>query len=250
MKRFCLLLLGVMLLLCSACSKQWSDEKGYIYRDDVQLKDFAFLFNKWDHEPGKTDKEIAGELFTALRRDLKPDDIFAVLGIPDSITENFGRISYGYLIGDEYDSIAIIYDQDEDEIFDINFGVESIKSEEEIEDLLMIWSSGDRMTDPENYKMHKRFDIEENELSFINEDTTSSKIQQVLGAPHSYIEARDVNPESVEGNAFVYALTNGNAFKVIYFREGYILHAWVEDNDGNETKTYLDRDVTSFYEEE
>jgi hypothetical protein len=249
MKQFCLLLLGFVLLLCMGCTKQWSEETGYIFRDDIEPGDFAFLFNEWEFAPDKTDKENALELYNALKHDLRPDDIFAVLGFPETIIENSGRINYGYLIGDEYDSITIIYNKDENEIFDVKFGIESIETDEEVENLTMLLSKGGTI-EPEKYKMRKRFDIKEDDLSFISEDTTSRKIQQVLGAPHSYIEARDVNLESVSGNAFVYGLTNGDAFKVIYFRQGYILRAWVEDNDGNETKLYIDRDVTSFYEQE
>jgi hypothetical protein len=251
MKRFIVLLLGFVLLVCSGCTKQWSEETGYIYRDDIEPGDFAFLFDEWVYEPGNTDNEIGLELYNALRRDtIKPDDIFAMLGLPAHTIENYGMISYTYLIGDEFDSIAIKYMPDTDEIFDIEFGLESIKNKEDEENLLRLLSMGDRTIDREKYKMHKRFDISEDELSFIDESATSREIQQELGAPHSYIELRETYIESAPGNAFVYELENGNVLKAIYFRQGAILRAWVEDNDGNEIKLLIDKDVASFYEEE
>lgn len=249
MKRFCFLLLGVALLLCVGCSRQLNDEGGYIYRNDIELGDFAFLFNEWEHEPGKTDKEIGLEIYNAFRRDaIKPEDIFDALGLPGSTTEDYGVISYTYLAGDGHSVITIKYIPEED-MADIDLSIDTMESEEDEENLLMIWSSGGRKIDPGKYKMQKIFDISIDKLEFIGETTTSEEVQQLIGAPHYYIKHGETSIESAPGNAFVYELIDGNIFKIIYFRQGYILRAWVEDKGGKEIKLIIDRGISSFYEE-
>lgn len=250
MKRLCLLFLCVVLILCVGCTKQWSEEKGYIYRHDIELGEFAFLFDEWAYEPGKTDKEIGLDIYNAFRRDaIKPEDVFDALGLPGATTEDYGVISYSYTIGNEYDYMEIKYIPDKDEI-DLDMDICSIEDKQGEENLLLLWSAGDRTIDRGKYKIPKRFDISEDELSFIGKSTTSKEVQQSFGAPHYYIELRETNVEGVRGNAFVYELENGNVLKIIYFRQGYIIRAWMEDSNENEIKIYVDRDVSSFYEDE
>ena len=247
MKRVCLLLMVFAFMLCVGCTKE---ETGYIYRHDIELVDLAFLFNEWEYDPDKTDKEIESDYYNAIRFEtIKPEDIFNVLGLPWGTTEDYGVITYTYTIGDEYDSVMIKYIQSKDQI-DFSFSIISIENEEDEENLLRLLAAGNRTIDSEECKMNIRLDICEDELSFIDENITSEELQRALGAPHYYIELRDTNIESMPGNAFVYELTSGNVLKIVYYRQGYIVKAWVEDKDGKQIEMYIDRDTNSFYDEE
>lgn len=240
MKRIYLLLLIVMLLFCVGCTKTDCADKGHIYRSDIEIDDFAFLFDDFEYEPGKT---TGIDLYKGFRSNtIKPKDIFNALGLPASTTDNFGVKEYTYLVGEQYDAVTVKYKPDEDIIdFDPSLNI----SEEYGVELL---AKGDRTIDPNKYKMKKRFNISEEELSFIDESTSSDELQKVLGAPHYYIEAYDVNIEDVYANVFVYELENDNLFKVVYFRTAYIIRAWVEDSDGKQIKLLIDRDTSSYYE--
>lgn len=247
MKRVCLLLICVVLVFCIGCTKQWSEEKGHIYRYDIESGDIAFLLNEWEYDSSMTSKEVGMELLNAIKSDMTPEDIFDALGLPMRTFQNYGLVNYGYALGDEHDLITIKYDPEKG-VVDIHPEFYSIEDFADGKDILMHWSSGAEITDTEKYKMFKRFDINEKELSFINENTTSMDIQKKFGAPHHYIELRETYIESAPGNAFVYELENGSVFKVIYFRQGYILRAWVEDNGGKEEKVIIDRDIKDYYE--
>ena len=263
MKRLCLLLLVVALLICVGCVEpspevlpseepspeiQWSDEKGYIYRHDIEPGDFAFLFDEWDYEPGMSEDEYLKDFYYSFRRDtIKPEDIFDALGLPFSISDPFGVIDYTYIFGEGFDAFTIYYYPNKDEI-DYHPSIDSVEGETDKDNLFMSWSLGAHITDTEKYKMYKRFDIREEELSFIDENTTSIGVQRAFGAPHYYIEGYKPEKET-NANAFVYDLKNGNVFKIIYYRDGYILWAWVEDKDGKEIKLLAKGDNRAFHED-
>lgn len=253
LKRGCGVFFVAVILCCIGCTVQEGDvekpiEEGYIYRNEITLGDFAFLFEEWNYESGKTDQQIGVELYDALKSDIiKPDDIFKELGLPQSTIDENGIMNYDYLIGDELDCITIKYIQSKDEI-DLDFKLESIKSASEQENLIMLWVSGGRETDAQQYKMDKRFDISESELSYIDSNVTSKEIQQRLGAPHFTIGLRDAYIESAPGDIMVYSLASGNYLNLIYFRQGYILRCWIEDKEGEQLKLFIDRDISSFYE--
>ena len=193
--------------------------------------------------PGET---TGIDIFEGFKYDTKPEEIFDALGLPFSTTGSFGVKEYRYLIGEEYDTITIKYGSAEG-IIDFDPSLYIDYSEEIIYEL---WAAGERNIDRDLYKMNKRFNIDESELSFIDEEANSDKLQQVLGAPHYYIETYDVNIEGVHGNVFVYELVNKSIFKVVYFRLGFILRAWLEDEHGNEIKHFIDRDTSSFFGDE
>ena len=241
------MLLSILLLFCIGCSKQWSDEKGHIYRHDIELSDFAFLFNEWDYELDMTDDEIALAQINSLRSDIKPDDIFDVLGLPIWTTEDFGTINYLYTIGAYYDRITIKFIPDKG-VVDLDLGIYSIDNAE-VKDIVKIWALGySSSVNQGTYNTNRRYDIKNSELLFINKKTTSKDIQNELGAPHYYIEIREANIVDAEANIFVYELKNSDVFKVIYFRQGYILRAWIEDKEGNELDLLIDRSMESYYE--
>lgn len=247
-KRISILLLVVTFLFCMGCAKtdpakKWSTEKGHIYRNDLELDDFAFLFDDCGYEPGVTS---GLDIYEGFRDKIfKPNDIFNALGLPGSTTGNFGVKEYRYVVGKQCDAITIEYSPFND-CLDFYPTFSDISEEYFIEQL----ATGKKTIDPNQYKMNKRFDITDDELSFIGENTTSDEIQQALGAPHSFIETYDVKIEDLYGNVFIYGLKNGKVFKVSYFRQGNILRAWIEDSDGNEIKLFIDREASSFYEKE
>lgn len=238
MKRICMLLLLFILLLCVGCV-----QKGHIVRNNIEIDDFAFLFDDCGYERGQTS---ILDVYEGFRREtIKSKDILDALGLPNKTTIYKDMEEYTYLVGDQYDIVIIKYSKYQDQMIDFDplFDV----SEEYGTELL---ATGKKTIDRNKYEKNKRFDITEEELSFISENTDSNGLQQVLGAPHSFIEAYDVNIKGLYTNVFEYGLKNKKAFKVAYFRHGYILRAWVEDCEGNEIKLFIDRGRTSFYKEE
>ena len=49
MKRACILFLVAVLLSCAGCANYCSEEEGYIYRSDIEISDFAFLFDQLEY---------------------------------------------------------------------------------------------------------------------------------------------------------------------------------------------------------
>jgi hypothetical protein len=88
--------------------------------------------------------------------------------------------------------------------------------------------------------MNIRNDISENELAFININTTSAELQNKLGAPKSI--GHYVVDEEITCNAYQYEMTDGYVFNVCYYGYGKIDRAWIENAEGEETKVLVEAD--------
>ena len=240
-KKIAILGLIIITLWGTGCKNDVSEE-GYIYRNNIELSDLAFLFDRIEYIPGET---TINNVYKAFKYDTKPEDVFDALGLPVSTTDRYGVKEYRYLIGDQYDSVAISFDLRDDTIIDFDPIIHTEYSEDSV---VEAWTTGCEKVDVQKYKMKKRFDISEDELGLITENIDSNELQRIFGAPHYYIETYDVNIEGIYSNVFVFKLENTDVLKVVFSRKGHILHAWVEDADGNQIDTLINSETSNFYD--
>ncbi len=202
----CMLCVLIAVSIFTGCK----DRNGYIVRYDITMEEINYFYKGTD----------------PVNEHLTMGNIKNALGLPHGMSINwrgyteyeyntaFGMLYFVDLPGKNYYGIYA----------DLFPEVEEPKSFD-VEDVTI---------DPNRYKMERRFDIDEDELNFINIETTPSELQQILGAPHSMMYGL---PENIVIGIYIYGLEDKNVFKVVYSGFGHIYKAWVEDKKGNELYT-------------
>ena len=200
---FLCILVAVLLILLSACS----ETTGYIVRYDIKIDEMEYFYK--GTEP--------------INEHLTMENIKKALGLPHGMFIDWRGITE-YEYNTDFGVLYFVDYQEKDYYgiyADLSPGVEEPKS----------FGDRDITIDSGKYKMEKRFDISEDELSFINAEATPSELQEKLGAPHRMTYGL---PENVGIGIYIYNLKNENIFKVAYSGYGQIYKAWVEDAKGNE----------------
>ena len=222
MKRLISFLVVILFIasLCSACAtglkSEESVELGYIIRDDIQFEDLGFVIEE-------------GEI----RTDITQTDMMDALGWPYAGLFTISGVEYLYFFEDERcgeGKITFIFS---DNGYYKGIDLETEKETPSVDDLVE-----KEITDPDQYKEPRRYNIKETDLSFIEESTTSVEVQEALGAPHNFMHRDDVETKTI---AFVYFLSSGDWFLIAYEYGGVIVKAWVIDEEGNTQKVYIDR---------
>lgn len=247
MKRIWLVVIVVALLFSAGCAENTDTQSGYIYRHDLEISDFAFLFDKFKYEVGMIGEEdrerkVATLMTDYLRYDdIGIEDIFNALGMPYKTTDTFGPELY-YLVGDD-SHLFIRYDSKNNKVLDIG-----CDDKFEADEALMQLADGDRTIDRDQSMMEVRFDITIDDLAFIDDETDSLELQQALGAPHHIAYYREATQIELYSNLYGYTINEDKQLVVAYYRNGYIYQAWLQDENKEVIKVYIDRVQKDYYE--
>lgn len=216
-----LIICVVISLICLGCVQK----TGFIMRNDITYKDLEFVYDG-----------------NELNSDVTIDDMYSIMGLPNIKTtpkdaDTSGMRYYSYYFDDEVFELGVITFTFDNQLQFVGAPIDSYPSINidiepfEIESVVI---------DRDKYKMDMRDDIEENELEFIDMESTSVDVQQALGAPHDRIGVRKIG---LRTDAYTYPMTNGNTFIISYERNGVIVKAWVVDENKETQKVYVDRTV-------
>ena len=211
----CILSIIVFIIVFSACNETTRESTGYIVRDDITMEDMNYFYRG---------TELIYEHLTM-------ENIIKALGLPHGKHENWkGDIEYNY--STEFGTLHFAEYSGEDYYYiytDLDSSVEAPES----------FGYDDVTLDPNQYLMAKRFDINKDELGFINVETTAANLQEKLGAPHDMLYGIDGLPYI---GVYTYDLDDGNFFKVTYGADLIVYKAWIEDKVGNEVEVLVSVD--------
>lgn len=247
MKRILLVVIVVFLLLGAGCAADTIPDEGYIYRHDLEISDFAFLFDRFKYEAGMIgeedrQREVAKFMGDYLRcEDFGVNEIFNAVGLPYKTTETYGYQLH-YLVGDD-GNFSIYYNPNNNKVLDIGYN-DTFESDE----ALMQLAVGERRIDRDQSVTELRWDITKDDLAFIDDETDSVELQQALGAPHHVEYYREAASIEVYSNIYAYQIEGGNHLMVAFFRDGYIYQAWLQDEDKEKIEVYIDRTQLDYYE--
>ena len=197
----------VIVLLCGC-----TDQKGLIVRHDI------------------TEDEL--DIFHV---GITPDEIQQAFGLPHAKFKNGSVYTYEYWFDQGYIEICFKADLFYIDNY-VNYGGEGFVPNVYMESS----NSNIGKIIPGKYMIDIRKDIQEEELAFIDQTTTSAELQNMLGAPAGFEEYSEGEQENqIVTNAYFYQLADGDIFKVIYTNTGSVLKAWIEDTDGTEQKVLV-----------
>ena len=210
-KKLCkkILIVIVVVLLLSGCSAK----QGAIVRHDITYDDLDIFY-----------------------MEIKPRDLESALGLPHFFRSDGKDEMYYYNFDKGYIEVYFTLNKYRDNsvtLLDQFFQPHPYMNESPL---------NKQKIDNNKYMKDIRYNIDINEIEFINIETTSIELQNVLGPPHGMSEytINEGTSDEFIFTAYLYVLDNDEVFKVCYFDAGNILRAWVEDQDGKEKVVFVE----------
>lgn len=246
MRRIWLVVIAATLMLGAGCVSDKIPEEGYIYRHDLEISDFSFLFDKFKYKEGMigeedSGREVAKFIGDYLRYDdIDSNDIFNALGMPYKTTEYNGPELH-YLVG-ENGEFSIRYDTKNNRIYSIGYN-DTFESDA----ALMQLADGDRRIYRDQSVTELRWDITMDDLAFLDDETDSVELQQTLGAPHHVAYYREATSVELYSNLYGYQIEGGNHLVVAFYRNGFIYQAWLQDENKEKIEVYIDLTQKDYY---
>ena len=162
---------------------------------------------------------------------ISPNKVKQAFGIPHCSHSNFKQTAYIYYVEDGYIKVHFRYGKYVGNTF-VNGSNNFLELQPQLEES----NDNKGKIDKNKTLMEVRNDISIEELDFINADTISKELQEVLGAPHEIKLYELTNCNWGENiNAVIYSLESEEQFLVVFDNKGKVLLAWTEDEQGTQT---------------